>query len=253
MQFAGVFFLFFLFYWPSNWKTSSKFFFTFWTTVAPQSLSSDMITIGISFNWTPSFIGIIRIYWATVISFSIPFEWKYTRLIRAWSTYCFACTWFFTTIHSLQFQNITFCHYFASQLTCSHICLLQINDFWHCIVMSKKMLAVIWKETRQNIEKSLKITYFRFNWVQPSGLIECCWLIVHYTPAIIWYIKCKWCFLSYKLSNIFILNVSPIDFDVLISVWSRLFMIKSQGMNEFMLNCPLSMTSSACRAYEIVD
>ena len=143
MQFAGVFFLFFLFYWPSNWKTSSKFFFTFWTTVAPQSLSSDMITIGISFNWTPSFIGIIRIYWATVVSFSIPFEWKYTRLIRAWSTYCFACTWFFTTIHALKFQNIIFCHYFASQLTCSHICHLQIKDFWHCIVMSRKMLLLV--------------------------------------------------------------------------------------------------------------
>ena len=89
------------------------------------------------------------------------------------------------------------------------------------------------------------MTYFRFNWVQPSSLIERCWCIVHYTPAIIGNVKGKWCFLSDKLSVFFVLNIFPIDFDVLISVWSRLFMIESQGMNEFMLNCPLRMTSSA--------
>ena len=67
-----------------------KFFLTFWTTVAPQSLSSDMVPIGISSSWTPSFVVIVRIYWAALITFSIPLERKYTRLISTWSSYCFA-------------------------------------------------------------------------------------------------------------------------------------------------------------------
>ena len=168
------FFLFFLFYWPSNWKTSSKFFFTFWTTVAPQSLSSDMVPIGISSSWTPSFVVIVRIYWAALITFSIPLERKYTRLISTWSSYCFALILWYWNHKDLFLSLVILC-----KLGVSGFFRLQgIKVLWglqfleYLRTLSFKFLKA---RTKIEVVLSLPCWLFQFSsqfWSKPSEILD---------------------------------------------------------------------------------
>ena len=106
-------------------------------------------------------------------------------------------------------------------------------------------LIIWWKLWNYIIIQTCFLTFYSWIWYVDEMIYLWCncigsiirwktWSIVHQTFSIIWYIKCKWCFLFDKIPAMPCQNLVPIYGNVLVPITSGVLMVKPKGMDKFM-------------------